>query len=293
MAMPAYNIRTAVASSLDVLRITRFLLALQERCIPGGYIRAINYHGTPVDTAGQFERQLAFYARHFSSVSLQDLEAFLDGRRWDKVRPGLIISFDDGLYSNYAVAAPLLEKHGFRGWFFIPVDFVAVEPSEQRRFAETHQIRLDGTVSPDGRVAMSWAELRDLHRRNHVIGCHTRTHRRMSPGLPDAVLEYEICAGKALLEESLGSTCDCYCWVGGEEWTYTADAARAIRSAGYRYSFTTNSFPVTRAANGHRLDRSNVESEWSLARASFELCGLQDVRSTPARRRVARTIDAA
>jgi len=286
------NIKNLLASSFHTLMITNLLLAMQQRCIRGGYIRAINYHGTPEATASSFERQLAFYAPRFTPVSLTDLDRFFRLRRWDKERPGLIISFDDGLYSNYSVAAPLLEKYGFHGWFFVPVDFVATPPAEQLRFASAHQIGTDGASSRDGRVAMSWAEVCDLDRRQHVIGCHTRSHRRMSSDLPDSVLEYEICTGKAVLEESLGHPCDCYCWVGGEERSYTTAAARMIRKAGYKYSFTTNSFPITRRANAHRLERNNVGSEWSLASASFELCGFQDVRYAPKRRRVARTIEA-
>ncbi len=286
------TIKSALASSFHTLMISDLLLGLQRRCIPGGYIRAINYHGTPQTAAGSFERQLAFYAQHFASVSLPDLDDFFRLHRWDKDRPGLIISFDDGVYSNYSVAAPLLEKYGFCGWFFVPIDFIATPPTGQLDFANAHHIGTDDTSPGDGRVAMSWHEIRDLDRRKHVIGCHTRSHRRMSVDLSEDVLEYEIGTAKAVMEEELGHSCDCYCWVGGEEWAYTTSAARMIRKAGYKYAFTTNSFPITRKANAHRLERNNVESDWSLASASFELCGFQDVRYAPKRGRVARMIEA-
>src|SRR5208337_3082649 len=129
-----------LASSFQALKITPLLMELERRLIPGGYIRAINYHGTSQDTAENFERQLAFYARHYTSVSLTDLDRFFQLQRWDKKRPGLIISFDDGLSSNYSVAASLLEKYGFLGWFFVPVDFIASPFSEQPGFSDTHHI---------------------------------------------------------------------------------------------------------------------------------------------------------
>jgi peptidoglycan/xylan/chitin deacetylase (PgdA/CDA1 family) len=286
------NSKILLASSFQSLKISPLLLELQKRCIPGGYIRAINYHGTPADTADNFERQMAFYAEHYTPVSLMDLDMFFDRQRWDKERPGLIISFDDGLSSNYSVAAPLLEKYGFHGCFFVPVDFIAAPPSEQLCFSAVHGIVPDSTSLGADRVAMSWTELRDLDRRQHVIGCHTRSHLRMSPGLPDAVLEYEICTSKTAIEESLGHACECYCWVGGEEVSYTSNAARMIRKAGYKYSFTTNSFPITRSANPHRLERNNIEAVDSPALTSFQLCGFQDLRYAPKRRRVARTIQA-
>lgn len=274
------------------MKITPLLLELQQRFIPGGYIRAINYHGVSAETAGNFERQLAYYAERFNSVSLADLDNFFQLKRWDKKRPGLIISFDDGLSSNYSVAAPLLDKYGFNGWFFVPVDLISTPPSEQMRFARNHLILPDSTSSKTERVAMSWDELRDLDRRQHVIGCHTRSHLRMLRGLSESVLEYEICTGRAVLEEELGHVRDCYAWVGGEEWSYTSGAARMIRKAGYKYSFTTNSCAITCKSDPHQLGRNNVESDWPLSMASFELSGFQDLRYTPKRRRVARIIQA-
>ncbi|MGP8271333.1 MAG: polysaccharide deacetylase family protein [Terracidiphilus sp.] len=284
------TIKSILASSFQTLKINPLLLELQRRCIAGGYIRAINYHGVSAETAGNFERQLSYYSARFSSVSLADLDRFFQLKRWDKKYPGLIISFDDGLSSNYSVAAPLLDQYGFNGWYFIPIDFVATPPSEQMRFACNHQILPDSTSSKAERVAMSWDELRDLDRRRHVIGCHTRRHLRMVPELPESVLDHEICTGKAVLEEELGHVCDCYAWVGGEEWSYTYDAARMIRKAGYKYSFTTNALPITRKNDPLQLGRNNVESDWPLSMASFELSGFQDLRYTPKRRRVARII---
>jgi peptidoglycan/xylan/chitin deacetylase (PgdA/CDA1 family) len=286
------KIKRLLASAFQALRLTPLLLEVQKLCIPGGYIRAINYHGVSAVTAGNFERQLAYYAERFSAVSLADLDRFFHLQRWDKKRPGLIISFDDGLSSNYSVAAPLLEKYGFNGWFFVPVDFVSTQPSEQPGFADAHHIWKGSNSSKAEGAAMSWDELRDLDRRQHVIGCHTRSHLRMLPELLESVLEDEICTSKAVLEEELGRVCDCYAWVGGEEWSYTSDAARMIRKAGYRYSFTTNAWPITRKCDPHQLGRDNVESDWPLSLASFELSGFQDMRYTPKRRRVARIIRA-
>jgi peptidoglycan/xylan/chitin deacetylase (PgdA/CDA1 family) len=284
--------KSLLASSFQALKITPLMLEIQQRCIQGGYIRAINYHGVSGETADNFELQLAYYAEHFTAVTLADLNNFFLTKRWGKKRPGLIISFDDGLSSNYSVAAPLLDKHGFNGWFFVPVDFVSTPPSEQMRFARNHMISPDGTSSKAERAAMSWDELRDLDRRGHVIGCHTRSHLRMLQKLSESVLENEICASKTVLEEKLGHVCDCYAWVGGEEWSYTAGAARMIRKAGYKYSFTTNALPITSNRDPRQLGRNNIESSWPLSMASFELSGFQDLRYTPKRRRVARVIRA-
>ena len=213
-------------------------------------------------------------------------------RRWEKPRPGLILTFDDGLVSNYSIAAPLLEKYGFYGWFFVPVDFIDMPAADQVNFARAQRIGPDQTSLDAEQPAMTWEQVRDLDRRGHVIGSHTRSHLRMAHGFPESLLEYEVMTSKSAIERALGHACDCFCWVGGEEESYSTAAARAIRRAGYRYAFTTNSAPITRRTNPMRMERNSLRPGWPVAWASFEICGLQDLRYWPKRARVARTIEA-
>ena len=64
----------------------------------------------------------------------------------------IVISFDDGDVSGYTTAAPILERHGFRGDFFVVSQWIG-----QPGF-------------------MSAGQLRDLARRGHGIHSHSRTH---------------------------------------------------------------------------------------------------------------------
>lgn len=259
------------------------MLRAQSWAMPGGYLRVVNYHGTPPETRDALAAQLAFYARHFTGVTRDDLDRFFAEGRWHKDRPGLVISFDDGLRSNLDVAAPLLEAHGFTGWFFVPTDFVDEPEEGQVAFARAHQIQV---AAPEGeRVALSWDELRALSAR-HVVGAHTRSHVRLSRALPDAALRREIHGSRARLEEALGRAVDTFCWVGGEEHSYSAEAARAVRDAGFRYGFMTNNAPVTARTDPMQIQRTNVESSWPVDVVRFQLSGLMDLLYTPKRRRV-------
>lgn len=66
--------------------------------------------------------------------------------------PKVAFTFDDSLSEYYDVAAPILEKYGFRGTFNAIVSQVG---------------------NPD---RMTWDQLRDLDRRGHAIENHTMTH---------------------------------------------------------------------------------------------------------------------
>tara|TARA_B100001057_G_scaffold488327_1_gene572491 strand:- start:1084 stop:1944 length:861 start_codon:yes stop_codon:yes gene_type:complete len=273
-----------LANVICALKIDYLLLALRNFFYKGNYIYAVNYHDTPEIESSTLEQQLIFYKKHFSDVSNSDLDQFFENRKWHKDKPGLILSFDDGLRSNYDVAAPLLEKYGFTGWFFIPTDFPNVQVNEQITFMNNH------SISPrvsyyDGRMAMTWNEIQQLDKK-HVIGCHSKTHYRMVVSTTKNKLQSEIIESKRILEEKLSHTVNIFCWVGGEELSYSSQAAQTIREAKYKYSFMTNCMPITIHTDPLQLQRNNVETSWSINLVKFALCGIMDILYIPKRKRV-------
>jgi peptidoglycan/xylan/chitin deacetylase (PgdA/CDA1 family) len=257
-------------------------LALQRLAFGPHHLRVLNYHATPASAADNFERQLAFLSRSYAPAGPSDLEACLASRgRLD--RPGLVLTFDDGYRSNYDVAAPLIERHGFRGYFFVPEGVVA----ESRAEADADFAKA-APNEPEPRV--SWQECRDLAARGHRIGCHSRTHVRLSDDLPVERLADEITkAGRDMAERLKGPVTD-FCWVGGEEWSYGRGAYDEIRRAGYARAFMTNLYPVTARTSPLWLQRTNVESDWPLDQLRFYLSGLMDLAYAPKRRRIARKL---
>lgn len=247
----------------------------------GNYIRVVNYHG--VSDTSRFTEHLKFYARHYESVSLSELKQFLSNGHWTKSKPGLIISFDDGLLSNYSIAKPLLEEFGFEGWFFVPTDFISCAPDVQKKFAKENSIQF--SKCPEERIAMSWDELKEMDK-SHVVGSHTRTHKRLSANLSDSELQEEIIESKKILEEKLGHEVESFCWVGGEEDSYSRSASELISKAGYKVSFMTNSKIVSRHTHPLQIQRSNVEGPWDISIVKFQLSGIMDFLYRKKRTRV-------
>ena len=273
-----------LANIISTLKIDYLLLTLRNFFYKDNYIYALNYHDTPEIESFTLEQQLIFYKKHFSDVNFSDLDHFFKNRKWHKDKPGLILSFDDGLRSNYDIAAPLLEKYGFTGWFFIPTDFPGVLVDEQITFMNNHSISARGNYN-DGRMAMTWNEIQQLDKK-HVIGCHTKTHHRMVASTPKNQLQSEIRASKRILEEKLGHTVDIFCWVGGEELSYSGQGAQTIREATYKYSFMTNCMPITVHTSPLQLQRNNVETSWPINLVKFALSGVMDLLYMPKRKRV-------
>src|SRR5262245_50139637 len=118
MYLEAGRAKRIVAKTLESLGVNRLLRRTQGWLHRNQYVRAINYHGSPPSLAGALEDQFRYFSEHYAPVSLDDLDRFFSSGVWHKDRPGLLISFDDGLRSNFDVAVPLLEKFGLIGWFF-------------------------------------------------------------------------------------------------------------------------------------------------------------------------------
>lgn len=274
-----------LAAGFDLTGLNRAGLLAQRRLL-GPFARALNYHDVPHRLADAFERQLRFYARHFVSVGAAELEALHAGE-WPHPKPGLLLTFDDGLRSHADVVAPLLEKYGFTGWFNVPVGFVDTEPAAQRDFARTHRIDCDASELPDERIALSWRDLLRLDG-SHEICCHTMTHRRLGPDLTPAALHLEVVQAKRRLEEGLGHEVRGFAWVGGEEWSYTRQAADSIRAAGYTFSFMTNNALIRPGADLLQLQRTNVEAHFEPRFLRLCLSGFYDLLYLSKRRRVNR-----
>lgn len=263
-------VKRSAARAFDVLGING-LGHLVQRIALFPFIRVVNYHDIPGDLAENFEEHLKFYSTRFVNVSKKDLEGFLANGTWPHKKPGLVISFDDGMRSHYEVAAPRLEKYGFTGWFFVPSAWVLDEGTAMPEF-----IGDNVTLTPE--------QLKYLDE-NHVVGCHSETHCRLNEDLGPEKLEFETLEAKRSLEELVNHPVDIFCWVGGEENTYSKTAAELIKK-GYDLSFMTNTAVVRPHTNPLQLQRSNIEAENPLSLVRFQLSGLMDVLYYPKRKRV-------
>jgi peptidoglycan/xylan/chitin deacetylase (PgdA/CDA1 family) len=247
-------------------------------------IRVVNYHCTPSFEMYNFENQLKFYKKHFTNVSFAQLqEYFQEGTLNSFKKPGLIITFDDGLRSNFDFALPLLEKYGFTGWFFVPAEFIS---KSNYSYLLSHNINLK-QIYQDGRYSMNSTELKTLSK-NHVIGSHTYTHHRMMKNNDSTILSFQILNSKKELENIIERTVDIFCWVGGELQHYTKEAHEYIKHVNYKFSFTTNNLMINKNTDPFNINRTNIETNYSISLLIFQISGLMDLFYYKKRRQVAK-----
>lgn len=145
---------------------------------------------------------------------------------------GWTITFDDGGVSACTTIAELLERRGWRGWFFIATDFIDT-PSFCTR-----------------------DQLRDLHRRGHVIGSHSCSHPERISSCSSVRIQEEWSRSCEALASIIRAPILTASVPGG---FYSREVAAAAAQAGVRWLF--NSEPTTRdfVVDGCRiLGRYNI-----------------------------------
>ena len=236
------------------------------------YIRIVNYHFSPKKYAKHFEKQVKWLTNKFENVDYNKLNAFLAGEYAFESKPGIIFTFDDGFLENYEVAYPILKKYGAVGWYMLSAGLIG-----EAKHVNCYGKKVD---------YIGQKEIDELLADNSVIGCHTYTHHRMSVDDTFEILKHEIVDSKIKLEEITQRRIDLFCWCGGEEWTYTKQAADLIRNSGYSLAMMTNSCPITSNTDKFQLDRTNLEPSWAMSLVKFQISGFIDKRYEKKRARV-------
>lgn len=268
--MNSFNLKCKLAKLLDIFGINKFMLYCLNKKYRNNYVRVVNYHHCDEIDREQFIKQINWYGKYFHICSMEDLESFLAGKTQFTDKPALLLTFDDGFLDNYTVAHKVLSEMNLSAVYMVSAGLVG------------KKVVRDGV----GKEYISEDQLKEMVSQGASIGCHTFSHHRMAEADTEETLVHEIVEAKLELEGMLERPVDVFCWCGGEENTYTKTASDIIRSAGFKYSFMTNSVPIEAGCDRFQLDRSNIEAGWSLSLVSFQLSGFMDRRLAKKRTRV-------
>jgi len=148
----------------------------------------------------------------------------------------LFITFDDGGISAFTTIADILEEAGWRGHFFVTAGYIG-----RRSFLNVDQIR-------------------ELHRRGHVIGSHSLTHpQRMSRLSWNEMIE-EWTASVQILSDILGKQVRVASVPGG---FYSKQVARAAAQCGIEVLFTSEPTTSSRVVDGCTVLGRYVIQRWT------------------------------
>jgi peptidoglycan/xylan/chitin deacetylase (PgdA/CDA1 family)/folate-dependent phosphoribosylglycinamide formyltransferase PurN len=216
---------------------------------------------TPVD----FEDFCRFFQRFFRVVSLGQLLDRLEGGQ--DISRHLVITFDDGYRDNFATAAPILQKLGLPGCFFVATNFMESN-------------RVPWWDSDLGFVPewMSWDEVRALISRGFEIGAHTMNH--VDLGLTTSrEARQEIDGSRTRLIHETGQRTPFFSYPYGRAHQITEENRDLVRELGFRCCLSAFGGAVTSSTDLFRLPRVPI-SPWYISPYLFGFESLRMKRMT-------------
>jgi peptidoglycan/xylan/chitin deacetylase (PgdA/CDA1 family) len=142
-----------------------------------------------------------------------------------------VVSFDDGLESQYVGARPMLERLGWPGVLNLAIDHL------------------------DTPGDMTTTEVRELIAEGWELDSHTFSHVDVTT-LDPAQLDHEISDSRTYLQHKFGVPVDFFCYPAG---VYDDTAIAAVKAAGYIGAETTDEGPATPEEDPDLLSRIRVD----------------------------------
>jgi peptidoglycan/xylan/chitin deacetylase (PgdA/CDA1 family) len=222
-----------------------------------GLVDKVRFPGTQI-TPAAFEAQMKeLKDRGITVIGMQDLLAWKRGEKNIPPRCA-VVTFDDGLKSQYEVAWPIMKKFGYTFTMFI--------------YTEGVRGGLFG-----GGEAITWEQLGDMRDNGIDIQAHSATHQDLRENHPVTIrepdgkkarkrltgpeyeqfLQNELVGSKTLLEQRLGIRVNCFAVPYGFYNQHVKDVAR---NAGYEAMFTVYGQPITYTSPMDALGRYAIEA---------------------------------
>ena len=168
------------------------------------FLRVLLFHDIAPNEFTSFSEKIDFLSEDYNFVTPNEFEAMMEGSK-PIIGRNLLLTFDDGFKSNFEVASQVLDKKDIKAIFFIVSDFAGLSKVEDcRNFISKNMYPLmSSSEVPNHWKNMNWHDLKQLVDNGHSIGCHTKTHARLSAVSDPTELAEEMLESTRIIERKL------------------------------------------------------------------------------------------
>ncbi|MCW3123423.1 MAG: polysaccharide deacetylase [Flavipsychrobacter sp.] len=219
-------------------------------------IPVLNYHAIDGNMAANpdsrnvsvslqsFKNHMEWLHKHgYKSISEADLRNLVLHRKPVSGKH-MLITFDDGYYSLYQHAQPIMAQYGFTATLFLSTAYIG-KPYGLSDFYFVGDDR-----------QLSWEEIRSLSANGWSIQSHGDNHVKMN-GLDKQTLIKEITDSKKAIEENLGKPVDSFAFPYG---LYNKMVLDQLKATGYTMAYSVHSGLLSRSSQRMRIPRIEINN---------------------------------
>ena len=199
----------------------------------------IIFHDIPQLSKNRFQDLLEILIEKHTFITPDNFELYMNGEYFLK-EDQLLLTFDDGYYSNYLIAKEILDKYKIKAIFFISTGFIDLKNKteintyiKKNFFDNVLPTKLDTSEMKP----MSWRNLEEIIELGHTIGSHTKNHNYLSSILDNDLLKEEIVLSGKELERNLGIKVEHFAFPFGNLNSMSSNSIR-IAEKKYKYIHT-------------------------------------------------------
>jgi peptidoglycan/xylan/chitin deacetylase (PgdA/CDA1 family) len=191
----------------------------------------------------------------------------------------LLITFDDGLYSNYCAAKTILSKYDIKAIFFIPTKIFELKNKEEMRAFAYKNLYLEKypleSLTEAEYITMTRDNVMELRRQGHWVLPHTHSHRSISDITSEDSAYAELVKPKLIIEELLKEEINAFAFSMGTERDISAFSYRRIMPI-YKFSFSALSGANHSKTDRHYFHRDCIHAHYPLPHVKNIIDGVFD-----------------
>ena len=164
-------------------------------------LRVLMYHDIKKNEYEKVDKQIKLFKQdNWNFLTPEDFLKFK--LRKKKIRgKNLLITFDDGFFSNKVLSEKILSKYGIKGVFFLPTDFIISKKRSQKIKFVRKNLKLNNYKFIDKKISLNKKDIKKLSKSNNFIGGHTFSHTPTNEVKNKNLLKKEIVESANVLEK--------------------------------------------------------------------------------------------
>ena len=239
------------------------------------------FHDVPVESHQKFKQIISFLEKKWKFISPQEFTDHLNGTK-KLTGNNLLLSFDDGFYSNRLVAEEILDPAGIKAIFFVVTDFVKTQKKEdQIKFIENNLYPefINDTLPKNYKAFRSLGldDLKSLVEKGHTIGCHTASHQDLSRIVDVDKMNHEVINSADFLEKELKQPIHHFSFSFGNV-SFFSQLALDVASKRFPYIYTGMRGDNASSSNALAIRRDTISLDDNLMMIGSFLEGMADYR---------------